>query len=543
MSVSPKTNAVFTFGKFKQLTDNAYNVVEFAWPVRAFECYANKLQQNSLDALALAILEMLNLQFLSNKRIADDLGISEELLKRIINKELLSRSYCEENGKSYIVSKAGKEYLSDLSGNEVSSEKAFGYMFQSVTDGEFLPFFYEGTLPDIWGNDDDLLYIASENQDDWSKLETTELLSRINRAYHRYGYIFHKSTEAEEISPLDTSIFVDADDDIADQDFDFEGSGQTEERATEENEIHQVLKNLKNARIKLLKTQPKEMYIKFRLYSLKDEPDSFFVSSPFEDNDSKWYSEAFSRMRNDANIQIGMDESSFEPVSTYCDKVTQQMFVEIPELKEMNPEEYILRTYPEIARSSLRSQLERSYMKILRQQTMARKGGDNEADIIMNVYRTLELILNNYIKDVDSNKIVGTYFNFIDSGDISSIQEEFGIEDDISAFRNEKKVVSEFDYKRRSLMNNFKKGKMGNSLREKYYFLTFAAYLNKCPKFKKALKEDKSVLYRIDSIMDVRNKYAGHNDGTEVKDIDKKTLEGILDSFKVLSKVLITNFD
>ena len=77
MSLS-KSNTVFSFGPFKHsLSANAYNVIEFAWPVKAFECYANKIESGSLDALALTVLELLNLQYLRLDQIADDLGISK----------------------------------------------------------------------------------------------------------------------------------------------------------------------------------------------------------------------------------------------------------------------------------------------------------------------------------------------------------------------------------------------------------------------------------------------------------------------------------
>jgi len=52
------SKTVFSFGPFKHpLSPNAYNVIEFAWPVKAFECYANKIESGSLDALAMTVLE------------------------------------------------------------------------------------------------------------------------------------------------------------------------------------------------------------------------------------------------------------------------------------------------------------------------------------------------------------------------------------------------------------------------------------------------------------------------------------------------------
>ena len=154
------SKTVFSFGPFKHsLSPNAYNVIEFAWPVKAFECYANKIESGSLDALALTVLELLNLQYLRLDQIADDLGISKELLEHIIDRELLSKGYCEQSKKEFKVTEKGAEYLRDITTNEISKEKVFGYMFQSLVDGEFFPFFYEGTLPDPWHNKDSLYYV------------------------------------------------------------------------------------------------------------------------------------------------------------------------------------------------------------------------------------------------------------------------------------------------------------------------------------------------------------------------------------------------
>lgn len=539
-----KSNTVFSFGPFKHpLSTNAYNVIEFAWPVKAYECYANKIESGSLDALALTVLELLNLQYLRLDQIADDLGISKELLEHIIDRELISKEYCEQNKKEFKVTEKGAEYLKDINTNEISKEKVFGYMFQSLIDGEFFPFFYEGTLPDPWHNKEGLYFLDSKRKQNEQKEETTSLLNKINRAYHKYGYIYHKSKEVSENATYDENMFVDADDDIRDQAFDYEedfdNSVLSEEEKTE-------LKNLKNARIKLLKTAPKELYIKFRLYALKDDPNSFQINSPFEENETKWYSESFARMRKDSDILFGLSESGMVELESYCSDITHQMYIEIPELKELNPEEYLERTYPELNSCSIKAILKKSYLRLIRQEIFAQKGADNESDVIMNVYRTLELILNNYIKNINKQKIVDTYFNHIGfDSDIDDIQSYFGITDNLSAINTEKRALSDsgnYFYKR-SMMKNFNGNRNGTSLREKYYFLMYAAYLDKNLNFAKALRDDKSIVAKIDYINYKRNDYAGHNDGYDVSEVNSELLKDIVKTFNEVSCVLVSNFD
>ena len=92
-------------------------------------------------------------------------------------------------------------------------------------------------------------------------------------------------------------------------------------------------------------------------------------------------------------------------------------------------------------------------------------------------------------------------------------------------------------------MKNFNGNQNGSSLREKYYFLMYAAYLDKNLNFAKALKEDKSIVAKIDYINYKRNDFAGHNDGYDVAEIDSKLLKNIVTTFNELSSVLVSNFD
>lgn len=539
-----KSNTVFSFGPYKHsLSANAYNVIEFAWPVKAFECYANKIESGSIDALALTVLELLNLQYLRLDQISDDLGISKELLEHIIVQELLSRGYCEQNKKEFRVTDNGAEYLKDINSNEICKEKVFGYMFQSLVDGEFFPFFYEGTLPDPWHNKDGLYYIDVSSKQTEQKEDSTALLNKINRAYHKYGYIYHKSKEISENSLFDENMFVDAEDDIQDQDFDYEADLENSSLSDEDKK---ELTNLKNARIKLLKTSPKELYIKFRLYALKDDPNFFQINSPFEENETKWYSESFARMRRDSNVTFGLSETDMIELESYCSTVTSQMYNELPELKELNPEEYLERTYPELNSCSIKDILKKSYLRLVRQEIFAQKGADNESDVIMNVYRTLELLLNNYIRKMNKQKIIDSYFNYVGfESDIDDIQAYFGITDKLSAINTEKRTLLDSGnyFHKKSMMKNFSGNRNGTSLREKYYFLMYAAYLDKNLNFAKALREDKSIVAKIDYINYKRNDYAGHNDGYAVAEVDSKLLKDIVTTFNELSSVLVSNFD
>lgn len=531
-----KSKILFSFGTFTQSpTNNIYNAVEFAWPVRGWECCANKIESGSLDALASTVLELLNLEYLTPKVIADDLGISEELLNHIIKQEFVPKGYCEPDKKTFKVTDAGKNYLTGVESNYVQEQKVFGYMFQSLIDGEFFPFFYEGALPSPWRNKDDLFYLDSKSRAASSEQnDTTELQNKINRAYHKYGYIYQKTKEATENSSYDESFFVDADDDIAEQDFDFEeaASNDSDEKKTVE------LKNLRNARIKLLNTPPKEIYIKFKLCCLKDELDFFQINSPFEENATKWYSEVFARMRNNPDVLFGKTENEMQKLNSYCDSVSNQMFIDIPELKEMKPEEYLKRTYPEIFRSTLSEELKQKYFKLIRQEILQKNYGNNEDDILINMYRILEFMLKKYIQCTDHNSVVNDYFNIVNEpSEIEAIKIQFKIPNGCEAFDSEIKKFN-YDFRKTSLMKGFRNQKLGNSLRDKYYYLTFDAYNRNSSGFKSALLKDGNIIQKLDLINQARNKFGGH-DGR----IDREAFEKAKEYFKDLSSILIGCFD
>ena len=550
------SKTIFSFRKFTKLDDNAFFSAEFAWPVKAWECYANKIEPSSLDALSLAVLELLKLRTLSVNHIAKDLGISSELVQIIIQKTLETRGYYDSEQK--MVTQKGADYLVGIHDDMVSSEKVFGYVFQSMIDGEIFPFFYEGTLPEPY-------YISDVMIDELKFLDTkrqkagkpeyddvTELQRKINKAYHKYGAVYRKTEIEQPEKKIADGFFVDDDEELLDLSFDETPQARGVDSVSDflsdsEESMRKQNNDLRNARIKLLKTDGRDLFIKSRVFVLKDSPERFIVDSPFNGNETKWYSETFFRMmQNNAVLfdTMNADTSKKTSLKDFCADITNQMFVKLPELKELKPEEYIARNYPEIMKCSLKDKLIRMYMRIVRQEILTNKGYDNTEDVVMNMYRTLEFILNNYISKVENqNKIVEDYFTFVSfADDLNSILNFFEITDECSAIITEKQKLKSYNFKQNSIMTNFYNGKRGKSLREKYYFLLVTAYLKNI-NFRKALKSNNSLLKMLDFINTIRNRYGGHSDGTDISTVDKKTIETFKANFNTVSKILVTNFD
>ena len=150
------------------------------------ECYANKVTDGELDALAETVLELLTVPEMSYRRIASLLMVSEEVVKRILA-GLEEKGYYEEKK----VTDKGKEYLQNKEVGEFTTEKVFGNMFISMMDGEVLPYFYPGKLP--WASRKDDIYLLSYDGDLDSVVgkdkKDLNLIDKVNRAYHRYGKI------------------------------------------------------------------------------------------------------------------------------------------------------------------------------------------------------------------------------------------------------------------------------------------------------------------------------------------------------------------
>lgn len=543
---------IFSFRKYGNLSRNVFFSSEFAWPVHAWECYANKIESSSLDALSFTVLALLKLRTLSKKHIAKDLGISDELVDIVI-KSLVKREFYDTDKKT--VKQKGLNYLNEQNDDSVSSQKVFGYVFQSMVDGEIFPFFYEGKLPDPYFAQDEILFLDTEKQPDKNEA-TNDLQRKVNRAYHKYGIIYRKTEFEQPEKKITDGFFVD-DDELLDLSYD-EIPQEPETMHTEvfpnsEQDEKDKHDSLRNARIKVLNTKGVKLFVKCRFSVLKDDPEHFIVDSPFPNTETKWYSETFFRMANNGNVLFGaLEENKKNSLKSYCADITNQMFVKIPELKELKPEEYIARNYPEVIKCSLKDKLIKLYMRIVRSEIHANHGEDVSSTIVIDCAKTVEFMLNNYIARTDRNKTRNIYYRSVsDAYDIEAVQQSLSV-DNCSAVYAEKenwsraKGVTDY-FKRNSILRNFKDypdaNTMGISIMEKYYYLMIYANQNIASKIADLFKKHKELVPAFDGISKVRNKFGGHNDGTEVASVPKSEMETFMANFNTVSKILVANFD
>ena len=521
---------VLSFRRFERADAETEVTYDNAWPVEVIECYANKVTDGELDALAETVLELLTVPEMSYRKIASLLMVSEEVVKRILA-SLEGKGYYEEKK----VTEKGKEYLKNKEVGEFTIEKVFGNMFISMMDGEVLPYFYPGKLP--WASKKDDIYFLSYNGDAENSnhnKKDLDLIDKVNRAYHRYGKINKMSQDRRRDSSKREIEFYE--DSLIDRDF---SEPETLAEAEE-------MKSMGQARVKILNTERRKVYIKTRFTVKKADPDKFIVESPFPVNFTPWYSESFKRMREN-NELIYNPEMEELGLDYFCEGITTKFYVDYPEMQSTNFEQYIKVNFPNMRDSSAAENLLEKYREVFNLNILCEdKHQVKRHTVITESAKAIELILNNYVANTDKPNIVKKYETTIRrQEDIDSMLDNFGIEDCV-AKKKELHAVSTKSgviIQSMSIFNSFRKYD-GKTVLEKYYYLVAEAYFNENSKFRRLLLNDGiGIIEMLDYINEQRNKFGAHNDGTKPKEIPLDEYRVYQDYFKKVTVLLINYMD
>ncbi len=409
---------VLSFRRFERADVETEVTYDIAWPVEVIECYANKATDGELDALAETVLELLTVPEMSYKKISTLLMVSEEVVKRILASLEAKGYYADKT-----VTETGKKYLSVKEVGEFTSEMVFGNMFISMMDGEVLPYFYPGKLP--WAvQNEDMFYLSydDETQNIHRKgKKDLDLIDKVNRAYHRYGRINKMSQDKRRDSSRREIEFYE--DSLVDRDF---NEPETLVEAEE-------MKSMGQARVKILDTERRRIYIKTRFTVKKANPDKFIVESPFPINFTPWYSESFRRMRENNKIKYypNKKEDKMQELNLdiFCEEITKKFYVDYPEMQSTNFEQYIKVNFPNMRDSSMAEGLLEKYREIFNLNILCEeKHQVKRHTVITESAKAIELILNNYIEHTDKSVIVEKYEKTIrKQEDINSMLDNLGI--------------------------------------------------------------------------------------------------------------------
>ena len=534
---------ILTFRRFDRIDGTTHSVYHIAWPVEAVECYANQVAEGKLDVLTEAVLQMLAIPGQSRKDIARSLFVGSEVVETII-KALEAQGYYDPIEKK--LTQSGNAYLERGETEEFSDNKVFGCMFVSRIDGEIFPYFHEGRLPIAHRSlyDEDLYYLSFD-QETPSTLKTqhNNIQDKINRAYYKYGKITRGSQEMHDANPNAKDIeFIDSE--MVDRNFDEEGEPETFADV-------QAQRLLNNARIKLLKTEPRCIYIHSRICVSKAEPEKFIIDSPFEENITNWYSDCFQRMRaNNELIYLSGDNDSERGLDFFCDEVTQGFYTDFPELQKENFNQFIKINYPSMNTCSIKNECITEYKKIFNYMNFCASGSVKTNTVIAESAIAIELILNNYVARTDRGKTRRDYKNYINyGGSIDDIFYSFGIKD-CAGLDVEKSFLDKRpgNHPNSTILKYFNPSKIngfGRSIPQKYTYLIADAYFNsKESRFGKLLRtEGGSIIDDIDSFYGARSKFGAHVDDITIKDISMSEYQQLMELFKTITNTLLKYFD
>lgn len=527
-------NNVLSFRQFDRLDGANYVAYEFAWPVEVIECHANKVADGELDALAGAVLELLLVPDMTKKKIAVLLKVSDEVINTIC-RMLVSRGFFSE--EEFKVTELGKTYIEKKETGEFLEEKVFGNMFVSLIDGDVLPFFYEGSLP-MPRRDNEISNLLYDEENLGFLHHDSSLISKINKAYHRFGMIAKQSREKMR-SGADRQIIEFVEETLHDRSY-----SEAETLA----EIEEA-KALKNARVKILNTPRKKMYLKARFCVKKAAPEKFIIDSPFECNITPWYSECFQRMRTNNALLFDYMEEEELSLDAYCDGITQRFYQNFPELVGNDFDIYAKINYPAMKRLSCGSVLMDKYHEVFNLNIFYEEGKVKRHTVITESAKAIELILNNYVHACDKGSVINKYERTIRTmSDVDNMLQEFGIDtsgrldsrfkESKSVDRNTGRIVPS-----RSIMHSFRGALDGKTILEKYYFLIADAYFDQNSLFRQLLiKEDIKFITDLEKINRTRNKFGAHSDGpvpTEASDQDFDEFQRI---FLEATRILIKHF-
>ncbi len=533
MSKFKNNQSIMSFRKFDRLDGDIYTTYDIAWPVEAVECYANKVAEGMLDVLAETVLELLKIKEMTPGRIASLLDVSDEIINKII-KTLSKSEYALYDEKEKRVTQAGIDYIEKKDSGDFLEEKVFGYMFVSRIDGEVFPYFFEGRLP--WPiRQNEILYLSyDEERRSTLKSDRSQLLDKINRAFHRYGRITRASRELDR-SGIDVRSIEFIEEELRDQSF----NAETTLAEVEFN------KKLHNARIRLLNTQPKELYIRCRLCVSKANPEKFIIDSPFSNNTTSWYSECFHRMVANKELIYEKDDDKDIGLDYFCEKVTEKFYVNFPEMQSKDFKYFVKVQFPKMLSCSISSECLDKYREVFNLQTLCDENKVKRSVVLTESTKALELILNNYVARTRKEEIIRKYEDNIQTEtEVEDMMDNFGIKDCTSIRKEKRNMDHGRIIRNRSIMGNFHGYRMGSTIVEKYYFLIAEATFNENSKFRKLLiKEGTTIIDYLDDVNQLRNQFGGHNDGTAVVEISETDYQKFYEDFIKSTRILLDYID
>jgi hypothetical protein len=512
---------------FDKYDDVMYRVIDLALPVEICECSAYRIAERNLDALAEAILELMNIDITGDNEISKTMDISTDLVRSIKKSVLYAHSYISDDYKT--ITDEGKKYLLDGESSEYQNEKVFGNMFVSIPDREVMPYFLEGKLPFSNPRLPREICKLLTNENGEIVQDHAKWTPKFARAYKLFAKISRNSDDesideiefaSEEFSDVSYDEVNDAEDEIA--------IPTNAEPETELLNTYQL--------IKLLNTENKQTSLKTKIIVNKENPESFILLSPFGKNETNWFTKRLAWLREN-NIKISDENGKERTLNEMLQDITDEFYIQFPNLQECDFDYWLSIEYPNLKRIKCQQYLIDSFKGLYN----LKKSYDNNqveaTEVIIRSHKLLETILNNYIEKNHNKKVIldkCDAFVAHDSTKVKDIFGSYGISDCV-ALRYGKWKES---------LQNFKRSvsKYGSSVADKYFYLTIGAYFSNKTPFKRILEKDGAGFIKdLDYLNRTRNKYGAHSDDVIEKSISKEEFENFNSIATEVMKMLINN--
>lgn len=504
-------------------------ITDLIWPVYIVECCARQPKKKILNPLEMAVLNLLDVKVYSIKKISELLDVSEEVIKKIIA-DLEDQGYYDKAKK--IVTEEGCKLMNGEETEDFSERSIFGNMFISRINGDIMPYFLEGNLPSLENIELDSNSIVLRCNH--SIKPSRNLRAKLNKAYSQYIKMRNRmiSDKQNEIKFCQSEI-----------------SSPDLEDEYEENES--ILENYKiedKLNIYELKSYFCEANLRFRICVSRSSPDSFKIIPPFNIKETTTYSKWFKNFRNIQEIQVEY-KNEIIPLNDYCIARSNEFYIRFPELeKYLDPERVVQLEFPMLPAVSEKyiSTIEKRLLETLNCLRLYENKHLPANNVVVDMGRFLELLLNYYIVETNIKRTVTNYESLIISyEDIEKrLFEKFSIFN-CSALSLEKKNLDrkKFSYcgRYKGILSNFSSyyHRYGRSISEKYFYLLFNALLKDSPFRRVMMREGAGFIDCLDELAKIRNKKGAHQDTVEYSCITEKEMEEIKKKFFYIVKTLL----
>lgn len=514
------------YGKILQMRNmdeyipKQYKAISIAWPAEAIECAVYERADKVIDCLAEAVLRFIALGIAYDDDIARELNVHADLIKCVKNG--LTQAKFIENGE---LTEPGEEFIKNDGSKQLFIEnECFGYMFICMFNGEIMPYFAKGNLPELRDFHEGIAALNVSGSDKEESSRPSQIINKkemlFSDAYKRYC----KISSLSENDGIEDEIMYGREDFLFDM---------VEEESLENGETETTLhdaermKVINKSAVSLLQNKGHRLYLETTLLINRRNPSDICLLSPFPENTTNWYNKKldfFSETQNGIRITENNREISF---SDFIRELRQTTAAEIPFelLVAETPCKSITEYYPaletaEQLNGKIKGALEEYHAcaAAFRDKTLSGIPAVNTGAVL------IETLLNSFIGKIENRSII---INSIQTPEhATEAFTKYGIAD-CWAERIAKDLLLKMTDKRKGWHVS---RRVGNSITDRYFFLTLESLVTGKNPFGKILMHDGGkFINALDFIAASRNKYGSHNDEDYYRDIDESIINEFIE--------------